>query len=220
MSTTISYIKNNVDCWYVPVFVILGTLLQVFCFCTHDDSLLSLVSGISGLIAVVLCARKRMSMYVFSFLQLFTYVALAYRQNLYGEIIENIFYFVMLVWGLFVWNRKYDRSAHEVESRKLSAIKNVILGVCVSAAIIVFWRILVMTDDTHPFLDALTTIPAFVGQILMTFRYREQWVYWFVIDVSSIIMWVSIGDYIMAVQFVFWTINCLYGFYKWTSKSV
>ena len=218
MSTTISYRNSKFDSWYVPIFVIFGTLLQAFCFLYHDESILSLVSGISGLLAVVLCARKRMSMYVFSFVQLFTYVILAFQQKLYGEIIENAFYFIMMVWGMFVWNKAYDRRSNEVESRHLSVAKNILLAIVVCLSVFVLWRILASTDDTHPFLDAVTTIPAFVGQVLMTLRYREQWVYWFVIDVGSIIMWISIGDYIMAVQFVFWTINCVYGFYKWTNR--
>ena len=103
MSIKTLYENNKLDFWFIPLFLICGITIQYICYKTHNDSLLSLVSGISGLFAVVLCAGKRMSMYIFSFIQLFTYVILAYQQHLYGEIAENIFYFVMLIWGLFVW---------------------------------------------------------------------------------------------------------------------
>ena len=68
-------------------------------------------------------------------------------------------------------------------------------------------------------MDSITTVPAFIAQILLTLRYREQWIYWLIIDVGSIVMWGIAGDYIMMTQFIFWTINCFYGFYKWKIKN-
>jgi nicotinamide mononucleotide transporter len=65
-------------------------------------------------------------------------------------------------------------------------------------------------------LDSATTVPAFIAQMLMIMRYREQWIFWLIIDIGSILMWIHAGDWCMVAQFVFWTINCIYGFYKWS----
>ena len=75
-----------------------------------------------------------------------------------------------------------------------------------------------MTDDTQPMLDSLSTVPAFAAQILMILRYREQWAYWLVIDIASVIMWINAENWCMVMQFVFWTLNCSYGTYKWLEK--
>lgn len=219
MSIKTLYENNKLDFWFIPLFLIFGITIQFICYKTHNDSLLSLVSGISGLFAVVLCASKRMSMYIFSFIQLFTYVILAYQQHLYGEIAENIFYFVMLIWGLFVWNKAYNKEQLEVESKQLTVRQNIILGTVVGFIILSLWRILSYTNDSQPFMDSITTVPAFIAQILLTLRYREQWIYWLIIDVGSIVMWGIAGDYIMMTQFIFWTINCFYGLYKWKIKN-
>lgn len=215
MSTIISYHNNKLDFWYTLLFIILGAAIQVLCFYTHNESWLSLVSGLSGLLAVVLCASKRMSMYVFSYIQLCTYLVLANQQHLYGEIFENIFYFITLIMGMFIWNKSYDNTKNEVISKQLTLKDNVLLGCIVTILIIVLWQILKLTNDTQPFLDSLTTVPAFVAQILLIFRFREQWIYWLIIDVTSVLMWYIAGDYIMMTQFIFWTINCFYGYYKW-----
>ena len=75
------------------------------------------------------------------------------------------------------------------------------------------------TNDPLPFLDAISTIPAFIAQVLMVLGYREQWLHWIIIDIASVIMFLMIGNWMMVVMFIFWTLNCVYGWYKWT-KSV
>ena len=66
-----------------------------------------------------------------------------------------------------------------------------------------------------PFMDSLTTVTAIIAQVLMITRYREQWVFWVAVDIASIVLWASIGNYYMVIQYVFWTLNCFYGYYKW-----
>lgn len=46
-------------------------------------------------------------------------------------------------------------------------------------------------------------------------RYREQWIFWIIIDVVSIFMWMFADNWIMVIQFIFWTMNCIYGYRKW-----
>lgn len=75
------------------------------------------------------------------------------------------------------------------------------------------------TSDPQPFLDAISTIPAFITQILMVLGYREQWLYWLIIDVASVIMFIAIGNWMMVAMFIFWTLNCIYGWYKWTKSA-
>ena len=72
------------------------------------------------------------------------------------------------------------------------------------------------TDDTQPYLDAFTTIPALVAQVLMILAYREQWFFWFFIDILYVILWARAGDYCLLAQHIFWCINCVYGFLRWT----
>jgi nicotinamide mononucleotide transporter PnuC len=90
----------------------------------------------------------------------------------------------------------------------------IVLGVTICACG-GLWSILLNTDDSQPFMDSITTVPAFVAQILMILRYKESWYYWLTIDLGSIIMWSVAGDWCMVAQFVFWSVNCIYGLRKW-----
>lgn len=153
--------------------------------------------------------------YLFGFAQLFTYVALCAQQRLYGEIAENAFYFVTMLIGMYHWAKHYNEEETAVETRKLNAAQKMWIAIVTLFGTFIMFNILLLTDDTQPFMDSITTIPAFVAQILMVLRYRDSWFYWFIIDVGSIIMWGIAGDWCMVAQFIFWTANCMYGFKKW-----
>ena len=64
--------------------------------------------------------------------------------------------------------------------------------------------------------DAATNILAIFAQILMVKRYREQWIWWLVIDVLCIKLWFVAGNWSMVAMYIAWTINCIYGWYNWS----
>ena len=73
--------------------------------------------------------------------------------------------------------------------------------------------------NTQPMMDSLTTVPAIAAQTLYMLRYREQWIYWLIIDIASIVMWSIAENYCVVAQYVFWTLNCVYGYYLWSVKK-
>ena len=196
-------------------FIALGVALQITIYLITNSALLSCISGVLGVVSVVLCSQKKMNFYVFGFAQLITYVILCYQQRLYGEIAENIFYFVTMLYGVFHWWKHYDDKMSEVETRRLTYGQNLLVAVFVFFGTMLLCGFLGGTNDTQPFMDSITTVPAFMAQILMILRFKESWIYWLIIDVGSIIMWTIAGDWCMVSQFVFWTINCIYGLRKW-----
>jgi nicotinamide mononucleotide transporter len=197
------------------VFMIVGVMIQTLTYLITGSSRLSAVSGICGIISVVLCSQRKFMFYVFGFIQLFTYVILCMQQKLYGEIAENAFYFVTMLIGMYHWAKHYDEDEVAVETRKLNPAQKMWTAIGTVFGTFILFNILLLTDDTQPFIDAATTGPAFVAQTLMILRYKDSWIYWLIIDAGAIPMWVIAGDWCMVAQFVFWTANCIYGLKKW-----
>lgn len=195
------------------LFMAIGVVLQVIAYVITGSALLSFASGLLGVFSVVLCSERKTISYLFGFAQIGTYVVLAAHQHFYGELLENVFYFVTMIAGVIMWLKHSDRGV--VESKKLTPVGWVAWLGTMAIGIAAVWYRLVQTNDTQPFMDAITTVPAFIAQILMITRFREQWFFWLIIDVGSIFMWINAGDWNMAMQFVFWTANCIYGWIKW-----
>jgi nicotinamide mononucleotide transporter len=73
--------------------------------------------------------------------------------------------------------------------------------------------------STLSYLDALTVALSVIAQLLMVWRYREQWIIWIVIDVSSLIMFIILGQWSMVAMYTAWTANAIYGWYNWSKLN-
>lgn len=206
------------------LFLGLGLLMQVvtyFLMVTYFPMEgvdgLSLFSGICGIFSVLLCSRRKISYYVFGFIQVVTYIIISYRSQLFGQSVINLVYFVTMVIGCVNWARSYDEGV--VETRSLPLWTNILLPIATLVFSAVGAWVLWKTSDQHPIMDALTTVPAFVAQILMVTRFREQWWYWIFVDVVAVCMWIMAGNWCMAAQYLFWTANCVYGVVMWRNAT-
>ncbi len=200
------------------LFLLFGLLLQIVTFVITDNSVLSLMSGLSGVLSVVLCSQRKISFYFLGFIQLFTYVILSWKEAFYGELIENAFYFVTMIYGIYIWLKHYrinEMDENEVATKSLTH-KGLTFSLIIAFFGTLFtWQTFKCTNDTQPFIDSITTVPALIAQVLSIYRYKESWYYWLFIDFGSIILWFNAENYCMAMQYVFWSLNCLYGLKKW-----
>ena len=182
------------------------------------DSPWSLVSGLLGICSVVLGAQGNILTFVFGFAQVGTYTYLCVQERFYAEIALNIFYFITMIYGVYVWKRRLtDDDSLQIQPRRLSKrLTPVLIISVVLLSLLVGWLLQCYTDDPQPYLDAFTTVPAIVAQLLMVLAFREQWYIWMLVDVLALIMWLRAGNYCMAAQYFFWCANCVYGYVQWT----
>lgn len=203
----------NVEGWFGIAFIIAGIATQAVAYALSEDSLLSLVSGTTGVISVVLCSQRKLSFYFWGFLQIGTFVVICINEHLYGKLFENGFYLITMIAGLLMWKRY--QQGDSVSTRKLSRSDMWwILGNS-AVSIVVFCGMLRMIGGEQPFMDSFTTILAMVAQVLMILCYRESWLFWLVVDIACIVMWYNEGNWCMVAQYIFWTANCIYGLIKW-----
>ena len=204
------------------LFMLSMLALQIIVFIIVPDTAISIICGISGVISTVLCAKGKISFYFIGFIQTFTYLVLAWQNYFYGEVLENIFYLVTMVWGIFVWKKgsEIDESgAKNVKAQKLSIPMWIVLGVGTIIATTGVGFILEKIGNAQAYTDAATNVLAVVAQILMVKRYREQWIWWILVDILCLKLWFVAGNWTMFAMYIAWTINCIYGFVNWTKLN-
>ena len=201
------------------IFLILGLLVQVLTFVLTPDNPISLVSGMLGICSVVLGAQGNILTFVFGFAQVATYTYLCCVERFYAEIAINIYYFITMIYGVYCWRNRLSNNSLQVQTRRLS-IKLLAWGMLLIALFswLTGWLLARFTDDPQPYMDAFTTVPAIAAQLLMVLAYREQWYLWLVVDVLAVVMWFRAENYCMAAQYVFWCVNCIYGYIQWTRQ--
>ena len=215
--------------WFDYCFVSLGLLIQAVVFAVTwylpdfdvYQSTLSFLCGCLGVCSVWLTAQRNIWMYLFGFGQVGIYLWLCVQQRFYGGIAINSYYLLTMVYGVFVWRRHLDETDHTLTIRGLPVMKTVLISIAtIVGSWLTGWGLSYWTDDTQPYLDAFTTIPALVGQVLMILGLREHWLMWLAVDVLGVVLWVRAGDGCMTAQYAFWTANCVYGLYLWRSSGV
>lgn len=209
------------DTIFLWSFLVVGLAVQIVTYFVNPQSVLSLLCGMLGICSVVLCSQGRILTYIFGFGQILTYTYLCYQESLYGLIGINVYYFITQIYGIYIWRKRLQESHNEltdaVPTRTLSyKMLTIIVVVVLAISALTGYLLARYTDDTQPYLDAFTTIPALVAQVLMILAYREQWFFWFFIDILYVILWARAGDYCLLAQHIFWCINCVYGFLRWT----
>lgn len=207
----------NIEGTFALWFVLTGIATKAVVFALSDDSLLSFVSGVSGVVSVVLCSQRKLSFYFWGFLQIATFVVLCIQEQLYGKLIENAFYFVTMVAGLVMW--KKNLTGEEVETRKLTHEQWCFLQAFLWSFSCCLVFLLLRAGGSNPILDGFTTMFAIAAQILMISRYWESWLCWLWVNILCIALWYIEGNWCMVMQYIFWTANCIYGIIKWNKKK-
>ena len=199
-------------------FVTIGVLTQLITCYIMNDTALAVCSGIAGVISVVLCSQKKYAFYFWGILQLITILIISWQTDLYGKVLENFFYLITMFIGILHWKR--NSTGDETQARTMDILDyimfaTIFLPLTASASYMLVYH----HNPEQVGLDTITTTIGMLAQLMLVLRFREQWVLWFILDVLCIILWAKDGNWCLTMQYVFWTINCIYGYLCWKPKQ-
>lgn len=197
-------------------------LLQIVVYIIAPDSWYGIAAGIAGCISVILTAKGRWLMYPIGFIQNFTYTVLAFQNRFYGEVMEQAFYVVTMIWGMYAWAKNMnvnEDGTQDVKTRKFTPSEWILSIIATAVLTFGLGFVLERMGAAQAYTDAATNVMALFAQIMMVRRYREQWVWWIVIDLLCIKMWWVAGNWSMVAMYIAWTANCLYGWHNWTKLN-
>ncbi len=221
--------KKFLNGWntFEKVWLLSFTAVNIFLFFAWHDTWIGLTASLTGMLCVVLTAKGKISSFYFGLINIFAYSYVAFSSKYYGDVILNLGYFLPMTFvGIYYWNKNLnnDESTKEVLVRKLRWRDKVIWFIVSLAVLYIFGLLLQLVKGTLPFVDSTTTVFSIVATILLNKRYVDQWFYWILVDIWSIVMWVFIfirdGNQIsMLVMWSAFLVNALYGYYNWNKME-
>lgn len=211
---------------FEKIWLFLSSITMIILSFIWGDNIIALISGLTGMISVVLCAKGKISNYLFGAINAITYAYLCFSQKLYGELMYNTVYMLpMILFGVFSWKKNMSSENSEVKTRNLSLKGWLILIFGTLITILVYRQILKLIGGNMAWLDATTTIFSGIATFLMVTRFSEQWIMWIIVNGLSISMWGIIllkGDMSAISTVVMWTaylFNSIYGYINWRKLS-
>lgn len=213
--------KKSIFRWaYFAVFL---SFTAVFTVCFPDGSMplwFSLLTAEIGIISTVWFAQKNIWAYLPSFIFNAMYMIICWKSRLWLEFGEYIFYNATMIIGLFMWKKNLEADNTHVEPKRMS-VKAIVLSVIATAVATIGFGLfdMLVLEGAVPFMDAFTISFTIIAQILIMFRYREQWIFWLVLDIASCFTFALIQEWAMFAMYACWTVNCVYGWYEWSYKE-
>ncbi|WP_314722988.1 nicotinamide riboside transporter PnuC [Haemophilus pittmaniae] len=202
------------------VWLVLFITAQMIAYYYDPQSLLSMISGIAGIICVVLVSKGKISNYLFGLIFAYTYFYVAWGSNFLGEMNTVLYVYIPSQFiGYFMWrdNMRNGEQGESVIAKALTLKGWIIMLAVITFGTLGFVEALKAAGGSSTGLDGLTTVITVTAQLLMILRYREQWLLWIVLNVLSIVLWAE--NQAMYLMFSAYLLNSLYGYYNWSKLS-
>lgn len=185
------------------------------------------ITGIAASMNLILGDQGRITNFSWGILGCGVWLIVALNNHLIGDICSQSFYFIMQFFGISIWHRQLSEQQNddtEVEPKKIGWKKGLLITI---GTIILYFIVLATSKSLHGtqvYLDATLLPLGIVGQILMTYGYKEQYIAWNIINTINCIIWYNqLGQngsaITMFVLQIVMFINGLYGTYCWYKKT-
>jgi len=178
--------------------------------------LMEITAVVFAIIYLLLAVKQDVRCWYAAIFSSFLYFFIMMSANLYMEAYLQIFYIIMAIYGWFQWNKiSEDKSKFIVRTWSIKQHLIVVSSV-ISLAYISGSLLNMYTEAALPFIDALTTWGAIIATYMVAKKLLENWIYWFVIDSISVLLFMSRGLYLTSVLFFVYLIIIYFGYKSWT----
>ena len=177
---------------------------------------LEITAVVFGFLSVWYAKKNHIWVFPTGLISTSIFVYLLWKWILLGDMMINAYYFVMSVYGWYVWTRKTNDQATPISqtNTKEKRTSFVIFIITLVFVYIVYQSAGKWTSWTA-YVDTVTTAIFFVGMWLMARRKIENWIFWIVGDIISVPLYFHKGLTFTSLQYLIFSIIAIYGFLAW-----
>jgi nicotinamide mononucleotide transporter len=144
------------------------------------------------------------------------YVHLFADAKLYMESFLNVFYFVMAIYGWYVWH--FGKSGDDELPVAVwpRSVHMIAIAIIVAMSLTSGFLLERFTDAKFPYIDSMTTWSAIWATFLVARKVLENWWYWLVIDTVSIFIYWARDLELTSLLFVIYVVLVPIGLLSWS----
>ena len=185
------------------------------------DVLLELIAVSFGIASVIFAKNENILVFPTGIISTILYIIICYKFILYGDMLINIYYTLMSVYGWYVWSFKVSGMNIVITiSKKDDVVKSVFIFlstiVIISSIYVYFDRMRNVTD----YLDTFTSAIFFTAMWLMANKKIEHWIFWIIGNLISIPLYFVKGLGFSSIQFTIFLILAIIGYMEWKKNLI
>lgn len=181
------------------------------------DIALEIIAVIFGFLSVWYSKNNKIWVYPTGMISTSIFVYLLLKWSLLGDMMINVYYFIMSIYGWYIWTRKVDAS-HNTPITSITK-KEQLISIALFFATLIFVFIVYKSFDKWTgwvaYVDTVTTAIFFVGMWLMARKKLENWIFWIIGDIISIPLYFYKGFTFTSFQYLIFTVIAIYGYIEW-----
>lgn len=181
------------------------------------DIALELTAIFFGLLSVWYSKQNNIWVYPTGILSTSIFVYLLLKWGLIGDMLINGYYFIMSIYGWYIWTRKVDAEHFTPITRvtKREHVTSAFIFFGTIIFVVAVYQVFGKWNSWTAYVDTFTTAVFFVGMWLMAKRKVENWLYWIVGDIISVPLYFYKGYTFTSFQYLIFTILAIYGYNAW-----
>lgn len=172
------------------------------------------VGVICGVIQVLLAKANKVLLYPFGIASILITIFVLYEAGLYAEILLNLYYLVMSVFGWAYWiTRQAEtpvKAAYSTGREWYVTALIVVIGFP-----LLYYALVHFTDSTVPVWDAWVSATAWAGMWLLAKRKIENWILLNISNAFAIPLLMYKHLYLYALLTLFLFIVAIFGYVEW-----
>lgn len=178
------------------------------------NTIIEVMATLAGLAFIVLLIRDRVICWPFGIAGSLLSIYLFIDGKLYSEAVLYAYYVGMGFWGWARWRRR--DAAHDNPVVHYGLGPNAVLILVSTAGALALGSFFAhYTDAQRPYIDAFTTAFSFAATYLEVKKVLETWVYWIVLNTTSIWLYLDRSLDIYAALVVVYAILSVWGLFQW-----
>ena len=169
-----------------------------------------------GIISVLFAKRENIFVYPTGLVSTTIYVFICFQYALYGDLIINIYYTLMSIYGWYIWSKSTNNQRLPItKSTSKDWLKVTGIFCFTSILVIIIYLYSGRFHQATDYFDTLTTGIFFAGMWLMANKKIEHWTFWIVGNLISVPLYFVKGLGFSGIQFIIFLFLAYQGLQEW-----
>ncbi len=179
--------------------------------------ILECLAVLFGIASAIGSMRNNIWVYPLGIISTSIFVYLLWQWELLGDMIIQAYYFIMSIYGWYIWTRKVDANHTTLISRATFKEHLISAGIFVGALVLIYgiYQYFDKWNSWTAYVDTLTTALFFVGMWFLAKRKIENWLYLLVGNIISIPLYFIKGYTLSSILYVIFVVISIMGYYAW-----
>ncbi len=192
----------------------------------YSVSYVELLGTIFGFLSVILATQANILTWISGIVNEFFLFILFFQIQLYADMLLQVYFFVITLYGWYIWKakrRQFAISSSSV-SRKMWWLVFILFGTLTLGYLFsnIHWYLpsYFRIKADYPYTDSLVMMISIVATFLLANKKIETWYLWIIVDLICVVLFFKKGIIVLGFEYLIFLGLAVYGLINWKKQMI